>query len=138
MSDYEQPEIDHAMGCLCPTCQERLGREYSMPLPPLAWRDPGAMVVIPPFKTNSYVIVAEEVMADGMVMRSALNEMLDRMLRPWAYPDARCLPKFELFPRWAAGVAAYRRWRWGLREARRRLGAIVGGAPEASDNPDWD
>lgn len=85
---------------------------------------------LPTRKIAGWVPVSPGVLGDAVATRTIVESGLDRIFRPWRYPDGNPMPSIDLFP-WASRIA--RR----LRGARSRTAAAVDvlrhGAPEPED-----
>lgn len=66
------------------------------------------------YKMAAWIPVSADFMREVEDWRRFANERLDRLIRPWAYPDRRVLPIFELFPRLS-------RWQCVIRHTRQYL-----------------
>lgn len=89
----------------------------------------GSTVDETPWTRNHYTYFAEAF--EGIASRA--DAALDRMLRPWKYPQPPRLPEIELFPHLT-------RWENRLKRWRKRVADIVyvarHGLPEREDY-DW-
>lgn len=70
------------------------------------------------FKTNSIAIqVSREAMEDARVTQQVVEQMFDRRLRPWLFPDRARWPEFVPLPRLAAFMESARVRRQRIRDA---------------------
>ena len=51
-------------------------------------------------KVVGYLPVTPELLADAAAYQGVLDAQLDRVFRPWRYPDRNPFPVIDLFPRW--------------------------------------
>lgn len=70
----------------------------------------------PAVKRGAFIPVSAELLRDSAIDVMPLIERdIDRLLRPWNYPDRYAFPRIDLFPRWQRLVDTYRDWRLNRR-----------------------